>query len=282
MHFGKRLENDLVERWRPHYLQYKLLKKYIKEMEERANATTANTADAAVEGKQDASAANGLVVNRQISYQEFSFPGPKSHRYAVLNAFKPLLDRQIETVNAFVTSKVQEVQNRILQLLRTPVATKPSSAESSASPSSAEVRGDRAHDAIQQLAAEADVIAQDLADLDKFIRQNCIAVQKIVKKFDKHLKFNVSPWLNSQLLEEPFVLINMDALLIALSDAYERITALKSEHNMLNGGISPNAAPKGISAQSFERKTTKYWVRAEHLMSVKIAILKVPYSFFDC
>lgn len=94
MHFGKILEEDIIEKWRAHYLQYKLLKKHIKDMESLPSEETGDKS------------ANGLLVNQQITYHEFSFPGPMSHRYSHLSSFKSVLDKEVEKVNNFTLSKV--------------------------------------------------------------------------------------------------------------------------------------------------------------------------------
>lgn len=257
MHFGKRLEKDLVEKWKPHYIQYKLLKKQIKELEEHG---------AEISPSDDS--ANGLLASRQINYQEFQFPGPKAHRFAQLSTFKPLLDKEVEKVNDFTTSKVKELQNRLLQLLRASSPWKGEEGKLSEVPQWQQF--------LDEQVEESDAIAQELVDLDKYIRQNAIAVQKIIKKFDKRLNFDVAPWLNAQLMEnEPFLKMNLDALLLALSDVYEKIGSLKAELKALTNPEVQGEQKKGISAQSFERKTTKYWVRPENLMKTKVSILKV-------
>lgn len=271
MYIGKRLERDMVERWRPHYLQYKLLKKHIKEMQEHLQnqsnpmpAADPTAASASEEG------ANGLLASQQISYHEFSFPGPKAHRYNVLNAFKPILDKEVDKINVFTTSKVAELQNRILQILRVSQPLK-----SGAPVDPRDVESSMAY--LESQRQEAGVIGQELIDLDKFIRQNCIAIQKIIKKFDKRLQFDVAPWLNAQLMEnEPFLKVNLDALLMALSDAFEKLLILEHELKLAAGlAGEQQETKKGISAQTFERKTTKYWVRSENIMAIKVAILKV-------
>ena len=276
---GKRLETDMVERWRPHYLQYKLLKKHIKDLEDsKEGPVNGNDAASTVTGAT-ADEANGLLVNQQISYHEFSFPGPKAHRYSVLSAFKSVLDKEVEKINGFVTSKVSELQNRLLQLLRTQpwksgtTATKLSQAEMQAGSL-----------LLDQQSQEVNTIAEELVDLDKFIRQNCIAIQKIIKKFDKRLQFDVAPWLNAQLMEnEPFLKVNLDALLIALSDVFVKLNGFQKDFLVMTGkSAGGDDHKKGISAQTFERKTTKYWVRSENLMAIKVAILKnLPVYLFD-
>jgi SPX domain protein involved in polyphosphate accumulation len=261
MHFGKRLEKDLVERWKSHYLQYKLLKKQIKELEQSAGNKDAPVND---------DAANGLLASQQISYQEFSFPGPRAHRFGQLSAFKPFLDKEVQKINDFSMSKVKELQNRLLQLLRTPAPWK----DQKDKPSNTDLV--EWQQFLDEELKETDTIAQELVDLDKFIRQNCIAVQKIIKKFDKRLNFDVAPWLNAQLMEnEPFLKLNLDAILMALSDSFEKLSHFKNELNAHLSTDAKDETKKGISAQTFERKTTKYWVRSENLMRIKVAILKV-------
>ena len=134
---------------------------------------------------------------------------------------------------------------------------------------------------LEQLRAEANTIAQELVDIDKFIRQNCIAIQKIIKKFDKRLSFDVAPWLNAQLMEnEPFLKVNLDALLLALSDAFEKLASLTHDLKTAQGVAKKDETKKGISAQTFERKTTKYWVKSENIMAIKVAILQVIFRFY--
>lgn len=129
--------------------------------------------------------------------------------------------------------------------------------------------------------ADCRKISEELISLDKFIRQNCIAIQKIVKKFDKRLQFGVAPWFHAQLMEnEAFLKVNLDALLIALSDTYEQLDKIRCQ--VADSAKDSQNKKEGISAQTFERNTTKYWVRAENLMAIKVAIIQnLPVYLFD-
>lgn len=288
MKFGRRLEQDLVPDFKSHYLQYKLLKKKIKQLEEESSGS--NMAHSNID-----ESANGLLANQQITYQEFAFPGPKAHRYTILSTFKPLLDQEVEKIDTFVLSKVRELENQVLQILRTQAPWKDKMARG--------IFGRRDQNIIRegasfltQLEEDASAIGDTLIKLDKFIRQNLIAIQKIIKKFDKRLKFDVAPWLNAQLLDNVgFLKVNLDSIVIALSDAYEVMAGFKNEYETLKKSIEraknsnindesfdESEGKKDISAQSFERKTTKYWVRSENLMAIQIAILKnLPVYLFD-
>lgn len=46
------LEEDMVDKWKPHYLQYKLLKKLIKDLEQQNSSGSIDTA-------------NGLLTSNQ-------------------------------------------------------------------------------------------------------------------------------------------------------------------------------------------------------------------------
>lgn len=114
----------------------------------------------------------------------------------------------------------------------------------------------------QILARELDVISEDIVNLERFIGLNVIHLMGVVKKCDEEHKTNMLDWFSMRIEREPFYLFNFQGFVTIISDLYFTLA-----HGF---GETDTWSPP----DSFDRKTTKFWVRPEHLLAVKLMICK--------
>jgi len=125
------------------------------------------------------------------------------------------------------------------------------------------------------LESETDVLGQEFILLHKFINQNSMGFSKIAKKHDKKTGLASRPWLEARLsYGESFILVKFDILIVGISDVYSRIRKLRETIKKQREGTVGQDEDMWVPPQSFERKTTKYWVEPENLLAVKIMIVK--------
>ncbi len=113
-------------------------------------------------------------------------------------------------------------------------------------------------------------ITNELSQLATFTRLNYTSFVKILKKHDKQTDYMLKPTFLLRLNSKPLYLENLDTLVYRLSKLYDKI------RQKLGGqGENVPSGPVTVSnAQTFVRKTSKYWVHAENVTAVKCAVLK--------
>ena len=123
---------------------------------------------------------------------------------------------------------------------------------------------------IEDIEKSIDDLAQDILSLRLFMMHNRGAFERLSEKYDKLLKDrSIRP---AKLETEEFSnkCLEMDRLvetfLVLTSDLYARARRVK---NNKDGGDAVWVPP-----ESFQRKTTKYWVKSEDLLKVKFEIVK--------
>jgi SPX domain protein involved in polyphosphate accumulation len=166
------------------------------------------------------------------------------------NQFMKAVHGELEKVNRFSTDKVSELRNTLLKSSETLFG-----------------RSVETLSVLSDLEERADEFGNDLVNVETFVMQNFTGFVKIMKKHDKKTGKMQSPWFLARLVREPFYKVHLDDVLIALSDMYSRIRALRSDSGS-------TAGTEWVAPDSFVRKTTKYWVRCEHVLLVKKIIVK--------
>lgn len=123
-------------------------------------------------------------------------------------------------------------------------------------------------DKLAKLEPEIERITRELSQLSTYVRLNHTGFVKILKKHDKHTAYMLRPTfllrLNARPLEQ---LENLDALVVRLSRLYDLIRSHAR-------GEAPMATNQIEDSGMFVRKTTKYWVHADHVTEVKCIILQ--------
>jgi len=117
---------------------------------------------------------------------------------------------------------------------------------------------------------DIDALGTDILNLRDFLSENSQAFDVLSKKFDKVLSDH--GFGEGNLTAEDFdmqcvrVEQEVETFLVFLSDLYARARRVKSNKE---GGDAIWVPP-----ETFERKTTKYWVKSEDLLKVKFEIIK--------
>jgi SPX domain protein involved in polyphosphate accumulation len=160
MRFGKRLEAKKHPKFAQAYLEYKYLKKLLKEMAE-AKAT---------DGSSPVAAVTSVVASRSHPQVQ----GADADTIVSERTFVKLLEKELDKVDHFTSNKVDELKSRVSILSRNCLRAR-----------QADVAG---------LEAEADDICEQLIELDHYIQLNGLGFEKIVKKHDKMLGLNMRPY----------------------------------------------------------------------------------------
>lgn len=168
-------------------------------------------------------------------------------------AFVELLDNEIEKVVDFKELKGGELERRIKYY------------ESGIQGMDLKKLTDKA---LAQLHIEIEKITQELSQLGKFCRLNYTAILKILKKHDKYTKLLLRPTYLVRFNTNPIYFESLDRMIYRLSKLYN---ILSTKGECLE---SSSPRPGGDAAQSFTRRTTKYWVHPDNVTDVKIMILK--------
>eukprot|EP00216_Chloropicon_sp_CCMP2111_P003955 CAMPEP_0198241892 /NCGR_PEP_ID=MMETSP1446-20131203/7108_1 /TAXON_ID=1461542 ORGANISM="Unidentified sp, Strain CCMP2111" /NCGR_SAMPLE_ID=MMETSP1446 /ASSEMBLY_ACC=CAM_ASM_001112 /LENGTH=743 /DNA_ID=CAMNT_0043924821 /DNA_START=269 /DNA_END=2503 /DNA_ORIENTATION=+ len=121
---------------------------------------------------------------------------------------------------------------------------------------------------VRDIEKDIDAVGSDILQLATFSTQNKHALERLCSKFresDDNEGNNATDL--TQYYEQCTQLESqMESLLVFLSDLYARARRVKSNKD---GGDAVWVPP-----ESFERKTTKYWVKKEDIMKVKFEIIK--------
>ena len=109
----------------------------------------------------------------------------------------------------------------------------------------------------------ADEIGSDFLRLEKYVNINFMGFHKILKKHDKNLPNNpCKVFYINRLHAQAWVRGDYSDIVVRLSNIY---AAIRQDHV---------AEENKDAAQSFQRSTTKYWVKTEDVSRVKYAVLR--------
>uniref|UniRef100_A0A7S4BLZ3 SPX domain-containing protein n=1 Tax=Chrysotila carterae TaxID=13221 RepID=A0A7S4BLZ3_CHRCT len=163
------------------------------------------------------------------------------------NPFLQLLNHSIDQLNRYYSAELQRTQTRLLSLHRTAAAADGKTA-------------------IDSLKEEARSIGDHLVLLESFTKINSIALVKICKKYDKNHHSNTMSWLTMRMPEEPINALKLDPYLLRLSDVWQAVREAEAGASA-EGGV-------WTAPTSFERSTTKYWVKTNEVLLVVTKILE--------
>eukprot|EP00163_Fabomonas_tropica_P015480 TRINITY_DN28278_c0_g1_i1.p1 TRINITY_DN28278_c0_g1~~TRINITY_DN28278_c0_g1_i1.p1 ORF type:complete len:702 (+),score=120.81 TRINITY_DN28278_c0_g1_i1:128-2233(+) len=169
--------------------------------------------------------------------------------------FMKAVDAQLEKMNLITANKSNELQLALANLSR-------STFEAGARSRTGE------------MTRLADNLARRIVDFDAFVKQNESGFVQIIDKHDELTGLSVKPWFSQRLKREPFTTVSVSGFIVTLSDIYSRIRTLKDSDNTEAGTWKPPT--------SFERDTTKYWVKPTDVVRIKTHIIKhLPVLIFD-
>eukprot|EP00127_Corallochytrium_limacisporum_P006565 Clim_evm37s230 gene=Clim_evmTU37s230 len=114
---------------------------------------------------------------------------------------------------------------------------------------------------LESLIPELEDITEAVNKLDRFNRTNFTGFYKILKKHDKQTGVSLRYAFQQEMDKRPFFKFRFDDMIAEISKLYQKIKAGDDDATWVPG-------------TSFVRKTTKYWVHADNLTKVKLAIMK--------
>eukprot|EP01127_Copromyxa_protea_P013149 TRINITY_DN3502_c0_g1_i2.p1 TRINITY_DN3502_c0_g1~~TRINITY_DN3502_c0_g1_i2.p1 ORF type:complete len:512 (+),score=50.98 TRINITY_DN3502_c0_g1_i2:35-1570(+) len=166
-----------------------------------------------------------------------------------MDDFFPGLDVEIQDLNAFVEGEYQTLKHSLNFIAQRVLAVFHQSESKQKS-------------SIALLQKQLDVIAEDLCNLETFVGLNVMFLMKIVLRHDQATGAQATNWFAARIDQEFLCKVNFDGLLMSISDLYFTLA------HGITGSSSWNPP------DSFDRQTTKFWVKPEHLLRVKLMIAK--------
>ncbi|CDZ96566.1 Protein involved in vacuolar polyphosphate accumulation, contains SPX domain [Phaffia rhodozyma] len=275
MKFGRRIEQTLYPEWEAFYLDYKGLKKTLKQATE-----------------------NGLQWNDE----------DEAH-------FVKELEKELEKIAGFQDRKAKELASRIRVAEKTvksltsdpDVLNEQDEDDAEAQQSKFHIPSDphgadegsdddeddedeeggednsnsddgsvnAVEERFRSLEEDVAILVADVHDLALFTKLNYTGFIKIVKKHDKVTGFPLKPVFSHQFLEKaPFHRYNYDAIIVKLSKLYDLVRT--------RGHPVEGDSGAGGSQNAFVRQTTKYWVHPDNIVQLKLNVLRhLPVLVFN-
>mmetsp|Transcript_45705 Transcript_45705/g.129041 ORF Transcript_45705/g.129041 Transcript_45705/m.129041 type:complete len:561 (-) Transcript_45705:620-2302(-) len=120
--------------------------------------------------------------------------------------------------------------------------------------------------------ADIDEQADAIAQLDTYVRVNYKAIMQLCTIFDRAFRTTGFQWYMASIKSESFCSTNIDRLVLALSITWNKFRTVAKDLDESEAWKPPD---------TFERKTTKYWLRYDKLIAAKTLIVKhLPYLVF--
>ncbi|OII76737.1 SPX domain-containing protein [Cryptosporidium andersoni] len=291
MKFSKRLQHYVNQQYAHHYLAYKDLKRAIKLI--TGSDTSSYTIKEVTSNFGNIRALAGSVYR------------PAESR------FMDLLNHELDKINSFSNIIYNSIKDSLKQVLIyfTKLQKDDLSSVSSAGDSE-QYRIDSGievnkyfnkskllEDSIRSLIAQLEKANEDIIFLDSYQQLNYTGFRKITKKYDKINKSSSSAWYMARLAKEPFMNLNVDALLQDLSKCYVYLNELKTKNFNFPDNFVSRSSTSSITSQLLQESLessiinsnstasvvgsyefhAKHLIQAEDIMKVKVlAIKKVP------
>jgi SPX domain protein involved in polyphosphate accumulation/uncharacterized membrane protein YidH (DUF202 family) len=240
MKYGKYLIDSISEEYGADaYLDYTRLKQIIHELSEIAPSRTderSRQVSLTTPAPTNAQGRPTVDGNNDTSKQE---------------SFVKKVDAEIAKIEAFTLSRVTELRARIDDIeYRVDAALAGAENNSSAL-------------YVKTVEKDADDIAEQFLQLEKYVNINFMGFHKILKKHDKHVPNHpCKAFFITRLHAQAWVRGDYSDVVVKLSTVYSRLRNDQA------------AAENADESQSFLRQTSKYWVKTEDVSRVKYAILR--------
>ena len=258
MKFGRTLERAIYSPWRDNYIDYRKLKKLLREDESDAAAPSADTADDKWT-EEDESKFVDELVNVQLE---------KVHAFH-RDTYEKLRDRTAKCEAKLDTVAVAE-SGGAAQAAAGAEVEEDGQVEGSGDGKKALPGEEEKQSTLKEVLAELDLISKETSELEKYSRINYTGFLKAVKKHDRKRggSYRVRPLLQVRLAALPFNNEDYSPLLYRLSAMYSFVR----QH--LEG-----AEKRGISFSEPDQNldeyiSHKFWVHPENLLEVKTLILR--------
>ncbi|DAA79450.1 TPA_exp: Uncharacterized protein A8136_0223 [Trichophyton benhamiae CBS 112371] len=235
MRFGKTLQTSVYPPWKDHYIDYRALKKLLREHE----------------GSEDGDDGEGRPWTDEDEE----------------NFVQELINVQLDKVNSFQV----ETHKRLRELTaECEAALEPVAAQQG----EAKLENVKKNEAVaQETLSKLDRITEELGELEKFSRINFTGFLKAAKKHDRKrgAKYKVRPLLQVRMSQLPFNSEDYSPLLYRLSAMFSFVRSILGTE----GQPMPKDGPAVDTQTGRETYTShKFWVHADNLLEVKTYILR--------
>ncbi|KAF7336824.1 SPX domain-containing protein [Mycena venus] len=278
MKFGRKINTDLYNAWRPFYLDYNLLKRELKARTTGRGWGAADEAEftALLEKELDKihdfqkSKTTELSQRIRDAEKDVKRLVTEEHEYHDNAAENNGHSRHHHRASADAETQLRDDNYGL---------DGGSDDEESDSDEDISSMGAESFDALEErfhgLEEEVANLVADVHDLALYTKLNITGFMKILKKHDKQTNLPLKPTFVQDYLEKrPFYKYNWDALIVKLSKLYDLV---RTRGHPVQGDSSA-----GGSQSAFVRQTTKYWVHPDNLVPLKLAILRnLPVLVFN-
>ncbi|KAM5441109.1 Phosphate metabolism transcription protein [Microsporum ferrugineum] len=235
MRFGKTLQTSVYPPWKDHYIDYRALKKLLREHE-------------GSEDGEDGEARPWTDEDEENFVQE-------------------LVNVQLDKVNSFQVETHKRLRERTSEC---EAALEPVAAHQGET----KLEDVKKNEAIaQETLTKLDRITEELGELEKFSRINFTGFLKAAKKHDRRrgAKYKVRPLLQVRMAQLPFNSEDYSPLLYRLSAMFSFVRSVLGT----DGQPAPKDGPAADTQTGREAYTShKFWVHADNLLEVKTYILR--------
>ncbi|KAG7451280.1 SPX-domain-containing protein [Guyanagaster necrorhizus] len=272
MKFGRKINTDLYNEWRPFYLDYNGLK---RELKARTTGRTWNDQDEngfRLRLEQELDKIHDFQKEKASELSCRIRDAEKDVKRLVEDEISSSSDQRRATATDDSTQQTDpEAQQR------GPFEEDAGSDDDDETDQ--ELSDDESYDALENrfhgLEEEVATLVADVHDLALYTKLNITGFMKILKKHDKQTSRSLkTTFIQDYLEKRPFYRYNWDALIVKLSKLYDLV---RTRGHPIQGDSSA-----GGSQSAFVRQTTKYWVHPDNLVSLKLAILRnLPVLVFN-
>ncbi|KAF3483539.1 uncharacterized protein GIQ15_02863 [Arthroderma uncinatum] len=235
MRFGKTLQTSVYPPWKDHYIEYRALKKLLREHERS-------------EDGEDGEGRPWTDEDEENFVQE-------------------LINVQLDKVNSFQVETYKKLRERTSEC---EAALEPLAAHKGET----KLEDLKKHEAVaQETLTKLDRITEELGELEKFSRINFTGFLKAAKKHDRKrgAKYKVRPLLQVRMSQLPFNSEDYSPLLYRLSAMFSFVRSILGN----GGESVPKDGPAVDTQLGRDAYTShKFWVHSDNLLEVKTYILR--------
>ncbi|KAI0046592.1 SPX-domain-containing protein [Auriscalpium vulgare] len=282
MKFGRKIKNDLYSEWQPFYIDYNLLKRELK-----ARTTSHGWDDAdeqaftkMLEGEldkiHDFQKRKTAELSRRIKDAERQVRKLVADDYVFSGTHDDIHHPRGESSTSGAPDPSDPEAHRAREELEQDAGSDDDSDDDDDSDGESEAQSvDALEDQFHLLEEEVANLVADVHDLALYTKLNITGFMKILKKHDKQTSIPLKQGFVQNYLEKrPFYKYNWDALIVKLSRLFDLV---RTRGHPVQGDSSA-----GGSQSAFVRQTTKYWVHADNLVPLKLAIMRhLPVLVFN-
>ncbi|KAF7374657.1 SPX domain-containing protein [Mycena sanguinolenta] len=278
MKFGRKINTDLYNAWRPFYLDYNRLKRELKARTTGRGWGATDEKDFTVLLEKELDKIHDFQKSKTTELSQRIRDAEKDVQRLVTE------DHEGHAAGSNGHSRHHRPHHRATTDAETQLRDDygldgGSDDEESDSDVDVSSLGAESFDALEErfhtLEEEVANLVADVHDLALYTKLNITGFMKILKKHDKQTNLLLKPTFVQDYLEtRPFYKYNFDGLIVKLSKLYDLV---RTRGHPVQGDSSA-----GGTQSAFVRQTTKYWVHPDNLVPLKLAILRnLPVLVFN-